>query len=378
MSFDSKKVVPELSTLLGFRPHPNITMASTLSQSDTGEYYDQKHSAVRVELIKTLLDPAKTLDDYLGDVVEDSTAEMLNDLIQYRKLKEYGKAILENAVLLDRYGWKQDVITNQGRFVGFQIRLKTIQGLKAVINEIGFQFSQPEPTLKMYLFHTSKSAPITSFDVAIDGNGSWTWISKNIELTAFQSTEFHGGAFVLGYYQNDLTGNAINYSNFNWDTGVCGSCNNPHLKTWRSIRNNYHIFPLYVPAGSFTVGEMFDMNKAIFTNSESFGLNLRVSVQCDLTDFFIQNKFAFKNLLGYKVANRVLNDMKFSQQINSVEENIKMMVIRDLEGDIDTKLENIPSKYHRELKSVSFDMSGINGRCLGCESQATAPQFGVI
>jgi hypothetical protein len=41
--------------------------------------------------------------------------------------------------------------------------------------------------------------------------------------------------------------------------------------------------------------------------------------------------------------------MKFSQQINSVEENIKMMIIR-FEGDIDTKLTNIPSQYQKKIE----------------------------
>jgi hypothetical protein len=70
--------------------------------------------------------------------------------------------------------------------------------------------------------------------------------------------------------------------------------------------------------------------------------------------------------------------MKFSQQINAIEENIKMMIIRDLEGDIETKLTNIPSQYNKELKAVSFNISGINAKCLGCEDQNTSPSYGVV
>lgn len=379
--FDSSKVVPEFKNLLGFRQFHDanqITLPPALTTTVTGEYYQQKHSAIQLDIIQALIPANLTLEKYLTDTVTDATNEILNDVLKYRKLKEYGKTLLEQSVLLNRYGWNQDLIVNQGRFVGFQIRVKSLTGLKMVINEIGFQFSAPEPALKMYLFHTSKSAPIDTFDINVSGNGSWSWHKKDIQMSAFKSGEYHGGAFVLGYYQNDLAGSAVNYSNFNWDTGVCGSCNDPHLSTWRSIRNHFHIYPLYVPAGSYTVGQMFDFQKAIFAKSESYGMNLKMTVQCDLTDFFIQNKFTFKDLLGWKVIHRILNDMKFSQQINNIEENIKMMVIRDLEGDVDTKLTNIPSLYWKELKSVAFDISGINSKCLGCESDATAPQFGVM
>jgi len=123
---------------------------------------------------------------------------------------------------------------------------------------------------------------------------------------------------------------------------------------------------------------MFDMNDVIYCNNQSFGLNLKLTVVCDLTDFFIQNKFVFKNLLALKVVYKILNDMKFSQQINYVEENIKMMIIRDLEGDIDTKLLNIPTQYSKELKAVSFNISGINSKCLSCENANTSPSMGVV
>ncbi|MCK5643279.1 MAG: hypothetical protein KAJ19_20895, partial [Gammaproteobacteria bacterium] len=104
----------------------------------------------------------------------------------------------------------------------------------------------------------------------------------------------------------------------------------------------------------------------------------KLSVQCDLTDFFVQNKYVFKNLLGLKVVQKVLAVMKFSQQINHIEENIKHMIIRDMEGDIDTKLVNIPTRYHRELKAVAFNTSGINSKCLGCIDEGYAPVYGVV
>jgi hypothetical protein len=285
--------------------------------------------------------------------------------------------VLEDSTLLNKYGWTKDMITNQNRFVGMQIRVKDLTALKAIITEVGLQFSGVE-TFDLYLYHSSKSGPLQTFSRTTTGSNSWDWQKHNIELSSFKSELFHGGVFIIGYYQEDLTGNAINYSNFNWESGVCGGCNDPHLKVWRSIKNNFHVFPLYVPAGSFTKDQMFDMNDVIYSKNESFGLNMKFSVRCDLTEFFIQNRFAFKNLLALKVVYKVLNMMKFSQEINNVEENIKMMIIRDLEGDIDTKLMNIPTQYDKELKSVSFDISGINGKCLGCESDVYSPDFGVV
>jgi hypothetical protein len=234
-----------------------------------------------------------------------------------------------------------------------QIRTREFTGLQSIINEIGLQFAGEEE-FKLYLFHSSKSEPLEEVDVTTTGKANWDWKKIDWELSSMTTEQLNGGVFIVGYYQDDIVSNAINYTNFNWDNGHCGGCNDPHYSVWKSIRNNFLIYPIYVPSGSWGIkGEMFDLNKALYTNNQSFGLNFKFTVRCDLTDFFIQNKFVFKNLLSLKVVHKILNDMKFSQQINSVEENIKMMIIRDLEGDIETKLTNIPSQYNKELKAVA-------------------------
>lgn len=378
--FKSNIVVPAYKNLLGWRQfHDNsIQIANGLTTTETGEYYQQKHPALQLDIIQTLISPNLPLDTYLENTVTDATNEIFNDLLQYRQLKQYGKTLLETSVLLNRYGWTQDTITNQGRFVGMQIRTQDLTGLKAIIDEVGLQFSGEE-TFNLYLFHSSKSDPLQVVEVTTNGNANWNWKKIDWELSSFSPQQFYGGVFIVGYYQDEITSNAINYTNFNWDSGVCGGCNDPHISVWRSIRKNFHVYPLYVPAGSFgEVGKMFDLEKAIYSNNQSFGMNFKFTVQCDLTNFFVQNKFVFKNLLALKVVHKILNDMKFSQQINAIEENIKMMIIRDLEGDIETKLTNIPSQYNKELKAVSFNISGINAKCLGCEDQNTSPSYGVV
>lgn len=377
--FNSPKVVEAYKNLIGWRQYQDnsIVLPLSLTTTDSGEYYQQKHSALQLDIIQSLIPSNLPLEDYLLNTVTDATNEMFNDLLQYRQLSEYGKTLLEQSVLLNRYGMASDAIMNQSRFVFMQIRVKDLTGVQAMINEIGLQFVGVED-FKLYLFHSSKSEPLKEIDVTTTGSSTWKWSKEDLELSSFVSEEYQGGVFLLGYYQDDLASNAINYTSFNWDAGVCGGCNDSHITTWRSINKNFHIYPGYVPAGSFTVAEMPDMNKIIYTNNESWGMNFKMSVRCDLTDFFIQNKFAFKNLLALKVVYKVLQDMKFSQQINSIEENVKMMIIRDLEGDVDTKLMNIPTQYNKELKAVSFNTSGINSKCLGCIDSGYAPTYGVV
>tara|TARA_R110000796_G_scaffold30744_3_gene81906 strand:- start:843 stop:1982 length:1140 start_codon:yes stop_codon:yes gene_type:complete len=378
--FKANLVIPEYRSLLGWRQHhetDEINLPANLTETQTGEYYQQKHPALKLETIQSLIPSNMDLDAYLEKTVQDSTVEIFNDLLQYRQLNQYGKTLLDRSTLLNRHGWLGDVITNQNRFVGFQVRVKALEGLQVLINNIGIQFSGSE-SFKLYLFHTNKKLPLKELDVVTDGNGAWKWTQSDFELSSFSGVEYQGGVFIIGYYQEDLQSNAINYSNFNWDKGECSSCNNKYAASWTKIRKHFFVYPIYVAQGNFTKGEMFDLNSANYVNDQSWGLNLQFTVLCDLTNFFIQNKFVFKNLLALKVTTKILGDMKFSNEINNIEENVKNMIIRDLEGDIDTKLTNLPTQYSRELKSVSFNVEGINGLCLGCKSDAYAPNIGHV
>lgn len=382
MSFKSTLLIPEYKNLLGWRQYHNtsdIQIPTALTVTETGEYYQQKHEAITLANIQTTIPEDKDLDVYLEEVVEESISEIFNDLIQYRQVKEYGKTLLDQVNLLNKYGSVNDKIVNMNRFVGFQIRPKALTGLTAIIEAIGLQFDG-NANIKLYLFHSSKLEPLKEIDMTTNGRG-WDWTLTKEELSAFNGAEYQGGVFVLGYYQEDIAlqgVSAINYTNFDWNRGECSSCNSTHYSVWQSIRKHFQVYPIYAPQGSFTKGEMFHLNEAMYDNTQSFGLNLKFSVKCDLTNFFIQNKFAFKNLLALKVSTKVLNMMKFSQRINYIEENLKMMIIRDVEGDVDTKLVNLPTQYHMELKAVSFNISGINKACLGCQEDNTAPSYGVV
>lgn len=375
--FNSSIVVPEYVNLIGWKQHysDEIVLPASLTNSVTGEYFQQKHPSLRLDYIQLTLPSDYQLDNYLSDVVTDSINEMFNDLIQYRQLKEYGKTLLENKTLLNKYGFGKDKIVNQNRFVGLQIRMMSIEALTMIIKSIGLQFDDAS-SFKMYLFHSSKTTPIKEIDVTTTSGNGWDWQASELVLTGMNELEYNGGVFVLGYYQEDLSAAmAINNTNFDWDKGECGSCNSPYANIWKSITKYYHIYPIYVSSGNFTKGEMFDLNDAIYTNNQSWGMNLRLTTVCDLTDFFIENRFAFKNLLGLKVVEKVMKMMQFSSEINALEEEIKMMIIRDLEADKDTRAISIPQQYINELNSVSYNISMLNGYCLKCEDQHKYPTY---
>lgn len=377
--FNSTVLREFFMSLLGWRAHFDteaITIDADLLNSDSGEYFQDFNPALRLDFIQSILSDKQEINEYLREKMQSAITGMFNDLITKRQVSKYGKTLLEQSTLLNRYAWSGDRIVNLGRFVGFQIQLRDVSGLQAIINEIGIQLDG-EDEIPLFLFHSSQLEPLEVFTMTTLST-SQAWRKVDLALNSMDPGLFSGGVFVLGYYQDDLATQAINYSNFNWSVGECGTCGTNYHNIWKSIRNHYFVYPIYVAAGDFEFGEMFDLKKAQFSNDTSWGMNLRLSVHCDLTDFFVRNRLAFKSLLGLKTAWLILGDMKVSQETNHVQENLRDIAIREIEADRDTKSFAIARQYNDELAAVSFNISGINSRCLGCEDSNYQPTIGVV
>jgi hypothetical protein len=181
-----------------------------------------------------------------------------------------------------------------------------------------------------------------------------------------------GGTFYLGYYQSDLAlqpSQAIQYTAQNWLNGYCNQCGQgANDAAYKSIRNRVFMSGFYVQGANLPVSktERFEPSTAIKTNSNNWGFNFHISVGCNLTQFFKENRLTLKKVIGLKVAMKVLEMMKFSSQINNIEEAVKIMIIRDLEGASDTG--NIPiwQRLESAINALNLDEGNLHKDCLPC------------
>ena len=379
--FTADKIKPCFKNLLGWKSHYDTAeipkLQTELTDSLSGEFFQDFHPAMRLDLISACLPPNRDLEEYLTEQTENGIVQLLNDVITERKLAEYSKKTLATETLLHGYGWAKDTIVNESRFVGFRITLSNQVGLKVSVKKIGFQFTQPQTDLEIYLYHSSRLSPLKTFKLTSTQGMDWKWIEEELELMA-ENEEYSGGSFVIGYYQDDIVGQAINFTNWNWKTGPCGGCDGGVKKEHSTEFQKYaSVLPIYLPAPSQNGRDMFDMRDTIVDYEKSYGMNIRISAECDLTNFFCEHKFSLKKGLALKVIWLIMKDMQFSQQINNVEENLKMMIIRDLEGDKDTNYINIVDQLKDEIKAINFDHSKLSQPCLPCRN-SNAPTYGVI
>lgn len=370
----SSTVITELKKVIGWRDFWDLTeiptLGSPLNDTEIGQYYQYYNGALRLDYISSLLPPNRTLTTYLDQVETEAITQLLNRLETDNKLGNSGKDLARNDVIYE-VGRKVQNITNESRFCGVMFELADSTGLTAIINRIGLYLTANVTDLDLYLFHSSQEQKIASYQFTTAKSNSFSWQEIRIELKHdIDTSGITGGTWYLGYYQDDLalqTTQAVRYSAMNWLHGYCGTCGGGvNQAKYTSISSRLMMTGFYVPNASLPVSkdEAFDPSTAVKTNSNNWGFNFNITIGCDLTQFWIDNRRTLADCIGLSVAMRILEDMKYSDQINNIEKAVKIMIVRDLEGAADTNNPPLNQKLAKAIKALRWDEGNLNKDCL--------------
>lgn len=366
-----------LQNLVGWKDHYDTNeiphLPNEIRVSESGEFYQEKHPAMRLDLIKACLPSNRDLAEYLQEIGKSAVTEVLNDIRTDGKMARARRQLLANDIILTHGGLTN--IPNEGRFVGIAFEPRTETGVKIALNKFALQLSQAQSLLKVYLYHSHRETPIKVFDFDSTQKGHFIWKDLQWEL---KDEELTGGIFYVGYYQDDLIGNAIKYDKLNWQTGFCRTCDGGrNQRRYSEIQKHVRMTSFYVPRNETDPNKlMFNPLKAVNDHTNNWGFNFNISVNCDLDDFFCNNRIILKNAIALRTIYKILKDISYSQQINYIEEQLKTMIIRDLEGDKATNYINIADQYQNEIKGLDFDLSGISHICLPCTEKGIT--YGVV
>ena len=155
----------------------------------------------------------------------------------------------------------------------------------------------------------------------------------------------------------------------NWQNGYCGTCDNGVKQgKYETISSKLAMKGFYVPSASLPIDkdESFNPDVVIKTNTNNWGFNFNISVGCNLSQFWIDNRRTLANCIGLSVAKRVLEDMKFSSQINNIEQSVRVMIVRDLEGAADTGSKPLHERLSEAIEGLKLDEGNLHKDCLPC------------
>lgn len=310
--------------------------------------------------------PTNLLSAYLRRLVKGSSLNLFNKVFAQKKLYEVAKTLLTDTALYDGVGNLARKIAKLSRFVGFRI---TPNFKDTVINVswAGFQFDTINPAFKLYVYHSSQHEPLQEITFGLSKAISFEWkeLQTLLSLRYSSSATNTKGYFYIGYYEDDLLGQAI-WKEQSFSGAACSSCNNLDSYLWRQWNKYFSIQSIYVEE-AWLDGDrnLFVEEKAIELGNQNWGLNFKLQVQCDVSDVICRTKMAFGDALVKQVVHDLLRDMAYSMRDNQKKEKVTQLAHYALENK-ENHTKGAIKELEDAVKNVSFDLSGMNNVCLPC------------
>ena len=281
------------------------------------------------------------------------------------------KNLLESKVLFDGAGRLVDVVRNTNSFVGFEIIPIRAEGVTLKVEKIGVQFNK-NGKFNLYLMHNSSPQPIKVIPVDYTKNGGMQWIDmEDLYLPYISDNTDAGGSWFLCYSQKELPSDmqAVE-KNRDWSKEPCPTCSRIDYLNWQAWSKYLEIHPFKTPAPD-TI-EMWDVQNNVYTYTTNYGLNLKVTMECDLTDILIAQRKSFQNVIGLQVAADMIREFAYNPnfRINRMQQNFsRNELLYELDGDsTSNKKGGILYRLDKAMEALRIDTTGINRICIPCRN----------
>lgn len=421
--------IKELSTLIGWRQNFDSTsfqIGEELTESDSGEYFQDIHPLLTLDNIKSIApkfdciefpewdgnetyeigsrvlrnsisyvalaqntssDPElddqnnpttwllfDAFSDWLKQKTESSIIRAVKNIYTEKLSKEAAKSLMQSKVLFDGSGRIGNLEQNRDNFVGFEIIPIRGMGVTLKIDKIGTQFTGGIEDLTLHLFHSSSLEPIKTITLERTKNDTFEWFvpSEDIYLPYMDSNDA-GGSWYLIYGQSQLsTGVQAIQKEKDWSKRPCSTCSRE-----RHDYNYWMLWSKWLEVHPFRTGEtsnpslLWDIESNLYTYNTNYGLNLKLSVHCDISDLIVDQAVNFQTLIGLQVANDFIREMAYNPEynINRTQQNFtKMELLYELDGDSQSyKKSGLKHDLDKAIKATSLDLNSMSRVCFTCK-----------
>ena len=309
--------------------------------------------------------------DWLERLTRSAIAKTTQMFLQKKSLLQETKSLLERRSLFDGAGRLNDTIANGQRLVGMEIVPAYSMGVTTKLERIALQMSGGTGSIRLYIFHSSMVEPYKVIDFNVTkGNGTMEWMTLTDCYLPYMGNT---GAWYIVYNQADLPVDmeAVNYSK-DWSREPCGTCNRGSLEAWRLLTKYMEISPFKTNAPETwdEYPELWDIEKNTYTNTHNYGINLEVSVACDLTDFIIAQRAIFATTLQKQLAVDVLRTLALNPdvRVNRNQSNAsKAELLYEIDGNPQGRATGLGKELEDAYAALDLDTRGIDRICLSCK-----------
>lgn len=314
--------------------------------------------------------------EWLETKTKDSIAKAINRYVNEKAAKGTYKALCEKKTLFDGTGRIYDTIKNKQNLVGFEIVPIRSKGVTTKINRIGLQFSEPG-SYTIMIMHSSMTEPYYQ-ETFIKANGnSIEWFTPSTDLyLPYESEQIDaGGSWYLCYLQSKLPENskAIRKDR-DWSKGPCNDCSRHEYETWRVWSRYLEIHPFYVNEELISVVDeqiqLWDVKNNMYDYSTNYGINLDITIACDITDFIIDQKMLMVDYIGKSLAVDFLREFAYNPNVRTNRHSINASrtdILYEIDGDSSSmKKSGLSHQLELALKALEISTQGIDRVCMPC------------
>lgn len=287
------------------------------------------------------------------------------------------KPLCESRTLFDGTGRLVDTVKNKKNLVGFEIIPVRAKGVTTKINKICLQFTKAgEYTL--YLMHSSMDAPVKIIKLNKIRDNSAEWFTVDDLYLSYQSEDNDaGGSWYLCYSQSELPeGSQAIRKDKDWSKEPCGSCSRRELLAWMAWSKYLEIHPFFVNEELVNIEDeslhLWDVENNRYTYDNNYGLNLEVTVSCDITDFIIEQRMMFQDVIAKQVAVDMLREFAYNANVRTNRHSInasRLDILYEVDGDSSSmKKSGLSYQLDMAFKAIKLSTEGIDRVCLPCKN----------
>jgi len=314
--------------------------------------------------------------EWLETKTKACITKAINSYVNEKIAKGTYKTLCEKKTLFDGTGRIYDTIKNKNNLVGFEIVPIRAKGVTTKINRVGLQFSEPGD-YTILVMHSSLMEPYyqETFTKRVGNNVEWFTPSQELYLPYETDEIDSGGSWYICYVQSQLpTGSQAIRKSRDWSKGPCNECSRHEYETWRIWSKYIEVHPFYVNGELVPVVDeqvqLWDVENNLYDYSTNYGLNLDITVACDMTDFIIEQRQMFTDYLSKSLAIDFLREFAYNPNVRTNRHSINASrpdILYEIDGD-SSSMKKSGLSYQLELASKAIQVSteGIDRVCLPC------------
>lgn len=351
-------------TLIGWRQNddPNGLQLTNLLTSTSGLFYNDIHPTLTTQNLASICpdyittipsegDRNAAFELWLKNKTRNGIIEMINEWNAEKAIFGTGVNLLHSKRLFNTAQSISKLDTITETIVGIELRPKRSKSLLLKIKQIGLHFTGSQP-VNIRVYQSGKTTFLYEEDLSCTGGLQWFPVDWELKATenyyiVYNSTD----------YEEQPVNGVYNYS---------------------AIDNGRLSFPTgrFFQATSFDAGvktseNLWDIKNNVYTLSTNHGINLDITVECDFSDFVVEQSSIFLEAARLKVGMNMMREIAFNAnaRINRNESNLDArMILNEIDGDTQgNNSMSVYGRYRTALKNIMFDESQIDKVCLPCK-----------